>query len=88
MSRKEIHLQKGTRLRVDYSFLPFEPKDIIRNNSKRNLLVGVADEIGVDGGAFVITLQRFERYDERSGKIRGHWDAVLRDLEEATEVPE
>lgn len=88
MSRKEIHLQKGTRLRVDYSILPFEPEDIIRTNAKRNLLVGVADEIGEDGGAFVITLQRFEKYDARSGKIRGHWDADLCDLEEATEVEE
>lgn len=88
MSGKQIHLQKGTRLRVDYSILPFEPEDIIRNNAKRNLLLGVADEIEEDGGAFVITLQRFEKYDANGGKIRGHWDADLRDLEEATEVTE
>ena len=88
MSRKEIHLQKGTRLRVDYSFSSFEPGGIIRNNAKRNLLMGVADEIGEDGGAFVLTVQRVERYEKRSGKVIGHWDADLRDLEEATEVAE
>ena len=88
MSRKEIHLQKGTRLHVDYSILPIEPANIIRNNSKRNLLMGVADAIGEDGGAFVLTVQRVERYEEKSQKVIGYWVADLRDLEEATEVPE
>lgn len=88
MSRKEIHLQKGTHLRVDYSFLPFEPEEIVRANTKRNLLVGVADVIGEDGGAFVVTIRRVERYDERCGKVIGHWDADICDLEEATEVEE
>ena len=50
--------------------------------------MGVADEIGEDGGAFVLTVQRVERYEKRSGKVIGHWDADLRDLEEATEVAE
>ncbi len=88
MSGKQIHLQKGTRLRVDYSILPFEPANIIRNSAKRNLLMGVADAIGEDGGAFVLTVRRAERYEERSRKVIGYWDADLRDLEEATEVEE
>ena len=88
MSRKEIHLQKGTRLCIDYCCWPFEPKDIIRTNAKKTLLACVADEIGGDGGAFVLTVRRVERYEERSGKIIGYWDADLRDLEEATEVAE
>ena len=50
--------------------------------------MGVADAIGEDGGAFVLTVRRAERYEEKSKKVIGYWVADLRDLEEATEVPE